>query len=384
MRLPERPLPPLVVSMLAPMRERCGIADYSRRLAGALRELPDIASVNTVSTPEGAARIGSLAALKNFVSDERRYRSLGQQLNSVDVAHIQHQYFFFGGVAPHKNHFTTLLKAVRVPLVLTVHEIAEGGTVGWKRALIELTNRRNFLHPAIQQIIVHTQADAQKLLGLGVGDTRLTVLPVAVPPALPLPSRGDAQQALGISGKRVLLMFGFLAAKKGHTLALEALRDLPDDVVLIFAGEQHPDDASGYVARLKESITLQGLEKRALITGYLSDERVPLVMAAADVALAPFTESSGSASLAHLLAYGLPVLASDIPPHRELLTQSPGSMSLFPDGDTGAMSRQILELLDDAALRASLQTGAVRFCVERSFARIAALTLDVYRKAVRE
>jgi glycosyltransferase involved in cell wall biosynthesis len=372
----------LVVSFLAPTRERCGIADYSRLLADALERSPEIAAVNRFSTPEGARRTGTLDALSHYLPEERRFHALGESLNTGDVAHIQHQYFFFGGVAPHKNHFTALLNAVRIPVVLTIHEIADRGTVGWKRALIDLTNRRNFLHPAIRQIIVHTHADAQKLREIGVVATRLTVLPVAAPLPAPTPDREAAQAALGVGGKRVLLMFGFLSAKKGHALALEALETLQDDVVLLCAGDRHPHDTSDYVARWKASIVARGLEARVHITGYLPDERVPDAMAAADIALAPFTESSGSASLAHLLAYGLPVLVSDIPPHRELLEASPGALLSFPSGDAAALSRQITALLNDAALRASLQLGAARFCAERSVTQIARATISVYRQAV--
>ena len=370
--------------MLAPTRERCGIGDYSRLLAGGLRDLPGIAQVELVSTPEGVVRSGPVSALRHYLADERLFHSLGQRLNSCDVTHIQHQYFFFGGVAPHKNHFAALLNRVRVPIVMTVHEIVEGGTVGWRRALIGLTNRRNFLHPAIRQIIVHTEADAQKLQAIGVAESRLTVLPVAVPPVSPLPNHSAAQEALGVAGKRVLLMFGFLSEKKGHGNAFAALSGLPNDVVLVLAGERHPDDSSDYVAVLKARIAANGWEARVLITGYLPEDQIPQIMAAADVALAPFVESSGSASLAHLLAYGLPVIASDIPPHRELLGQSPGSLALYPGGDIGALRQQILSVLDDAQLRHSLRQGASRFSAERSYSQIAGRTLAVYRKAIAE
>jgi len=378
----ERSSQPLAVSMLAPTRERCGIGDYSRLLVAALRALPEISGVEVVSTPEGAARTGSLSALRNYLSDEQRYRALGEQLNAADIAHIQHQYFFFGGVAPHKNHFGAVLNAVRVPIVLQVHEIADGGSVGWKRALIEHTNRRNFVHPAIRQIVVHTQADAERLRRIGVPDSQLTVLPLAVPPALPFANRDAAREALGLSGKRVLLMFGFLSGKKGHLLALDALKMVPEDVVLLLAGEQHSDDASDYVVRLKEAIAAHCLERRVQITGYLPSEQVPRVMAAADLAIAPFLESSGSASLAHLLAYGLPVLASDIPPHRELLAASPGSLALFPAGNAEAMGEQINTLLGNVSLRISFQEGAARFCAHHSFAHIARETLQIYRRAM--
>jgi len=379
----ERSSQPIAVSMLAPTRERCGIGDYSRLLVGALESLPAISAVKVVSTPEGAARAGSLTALQRYLSDEQRYYALGEQLNSADIAHIQHQYFFFGGVAPHKNHFAAVLKAVRVPIVLQVHEIADGGSVGWKRALIEHTNRRNFVHPAIRQIVVHTQADAERLRRIGVPDSQLTVLPLAVPPASPFADRDAGRDALGLAGKRVLLMFGFLSVKKGHLLALEALKMLPEDVVLLLAGERHPDDASDYVVRLKEAVAAHGLEKRVQITGYLPAEQVPRVMAAADLALAPFLESSGSASLAHLLAYGLPVLASDIPPHRELLAANPGSLALFPAGNVEAMRQQIETLLGNVSLRRALHEGATRFCAAHSFTRIAQDILAIYRRGMR-
>ena len=380
----ERTSQPLAVSMLAPTRERCGIGDYSRLLVGALEELPEISAVKVFSTPEEAGRAGSLAALRNFLADEQRYHMLGERLNTADVAHIQHQYFCFGGVAPHKNHFAAVLKTVRVPIVLQVHEIADGGNVGWKRALIEHTNRRNFVHPAIRQIIVHTQADAERLRAIGVADSQLTVLPLAVPPALPFEDRDAAREALGLTGKRVLLMFGFLAAKKGHFLALEALKMLPDDVVLLLAGEQHPDDSSDYTVRLKKWIATHDLEKRVQITGYLPAVQIPRVMAAADLAIAPFLESSGSASLAHLLAYSLPVLASNISSHRDLLAENPGSLSLFPAGNAAAMAEQIGTLLADVSLRSSLQEEAVQFCAHHAFAHIARETLEIYRRSLQD
>ena len=155
-------------------------------------------------------------------------------------------------------------------------------------------------------------------------------------------------------------------------------------MVLLLPGEQHPDDSSDYVVRLKAVIAAHGLEKRVQITGYLPAEQVPRVMAVADLAIAPFLESSGSASLAHLLAYRLPVLASDIPPHRELLAENPGSLSLFPVGNPTAMAEQIETLLDDVSLRGSLQEGAARFCAHHSFAHVARKTLEIYRRALQK
>ena len=52
-----------------------------------------------------------MQAIRSFWHEERRYAALGAQMNLEDteIAHVQHQYFFFGGVAPHKNHARAFL-----------------------------------------------------------------------------------------------------------------------------------------------------------------------------------------------------------------------------------------------------------------------------------
>ena len=213
-------------------------AERRSMLIEGLRALPEIADVRIVEAPSEAVR-GTFTALRRFPADARRWQALGREMNTgpagqpSDVAHVQHQYFFFGGVAPHKNHARAFLDAVRVPLVLTAHEIARPApnASALERHAIALTNRSNFLHPAIRHLIVHTDPDRQELIALGAAPERVHVLIHPVPPAQPMPPTEAAKRALGLEGKRVVTLFGFLSAKKGHSLALTALRALPSDVV---------------------------------------------------------------------------------------------------------------------------------------------------------
>jgi glycosyltransferase involved in cell wall biosynthesis len=256
----------LRVAMFTPWRAQCGISDYSHLLVAALRGLPEIADVRIVEAPAGVARGGSLAAVRHFAGDARRFRDLGTQMNSEspDAAQVQHQYFFFGGVAPHKSHVRAFLDAVRVPLVLTVHEIAQAPADASlvQRKMIAHANRANFVHPAIRRLIVHTEADRQRLTTFGIPAERIHLLRHGIPPAAPLPEPGEAKRALGLEGKRVVTLFGFLAVKKGHRVALAALRLLPADVVLLFAGDRHPDDHTDYVPGLRAEIAALGLAER--------------------------------------------------------------------------------------------------------------------------
>ncbi len=374
---------PLHVTLFAPTRERCGIAESSRLLISALNERPEIAEVRVVAPPDTATRGGLLESMKCYPADERLFRELGKQMNSGDIAHIQHQYFFFGGVSPHKCHFNALLDSVTVPVALTVHEIADYRAGGWRQALIEITNRRSFLHPSIRRIMVHTATDVQRLVKLGVPESRISLIPIGITEPLPMPDQAEAKEAMGVAGKRVLMIFGFLAAKKGHHIAVEALKSLPSDVVLLLAGEKHPDDRTDTVeVRINQAAHSAKVEDRVIITGYVADADIPTVMAATDIALAPFTETSGSGSLAHLAAYGVPVVASDIPPHVELLSQAPGSMLLFPSGDSTALAAAVQRLLDSPNESQALRTGAEAFKQERAFPRLASRMVEIYRQTL--
>lgn len=373
--------------MFAPQRRaRCGIRDYTDLLLAHLRNIPDITEIATVSpdpmeTPWGLAR-----SVLRYAPEERRYHALGRAMNTGDIAHVQHQYFFFGGVAPHRNHARAFYAALRVPLVLTVHEIVspEAQRSALTRHLVALANRQNFLHPAIRACIVHTEQDAQSLQALGIPADRITRIPHGTPPPCALPDAQTARQRLECQGRFVVTLFGFLSAKKGHALALEALAAMPPDTLLLLAGDRHPDDRTDYVARLKATIAQHNLTDRVRITGYLPVDEIPWVMAATDAGIAPYTQTSGSGSLANLLAYGRAVVASDIPPHREIAAASPTPLRLFRAGDAQDLARQLRTLRENVAERMALQQAALAYARSHSYARMAQETVAVYRRLLAE
>jgi glycosyltransferase involved in cell wall biosynthesis len=374
-------------AMFAPWHTRCGIRDYTKHLVHALDLLPEIRSVRIVAAPPDAVRTGR-AAIRLHRQDDAQFRLLGQAMNAgSDVAHVQHQYFLFGGVSPLKSHIRAFLNELRVPTVMTVHEIAEGRRGLADRWAIATANRLNFRHGAIRDLIVHTEADRRRLLAIGVGSARVHIIRHAVPPALPLPDPRYARTVLEsrhpeLAGHRIVTIFGFLSSKKGHGEALAALSLMPDDIALVFAGDRHPDDHTDYVPALKSEITRLGLGRRVAITGYLSEEDVPTIMAATDVALAPFLSSSGSGSLANLIAYGRAIIASDIAPHRELVAEEPGLLALAPSHDPGRLAADVVDLLDDPARRDQMERSALAYAAQHTYETMARETARVYEQAV--
>src|SRR5688500_11360186 len=103
------------VSMFTSWEARCGIASYSAGVVAELRRSLDVRVV--------PARFDCLQVTE--------YRALGEAMNEAQLAHVQHSYAFFGGMRPPGAGGAAFLAAIRVPLVMTVHELdIQGGGGG--------------------------------------------------------------------------------------------------------------------------------------------------------------------------------------------------------------------------------------------------------------
>ncbi len=114
-----------------------------------------------------------------------------------------------------------------------------------------------------------------------------------------------------------------------------------------------------------------GLERDVLLTGYVSDaERIPIYRAAQFAVFPSFYEGFGM-PLLEAMAAGTPVLASDIPAHREVLADAG---RFFAAEDEDELGRRMRELAEDRDLRRELaERGRRRACLftwERSAAAL--------------
>jgi len=351
------------VTFATTWESRCGIAAYSRSL---IAELEKRVEIEVVSLDPGA-----------FQSPAR----LAARLNQGDLAHIQHQYPFFGGMALHRNWLTGVLRRLAVPLVVTVHELDLGDSDSWPiRMYKRWFNRYLFCRAEIDRILVHTSEYRGKLRDLGIEPEDIRVVPMGVP-KLPQPavSSDEAKVQLGLAGRKIVTIFGFVVRRKGYEIALEALRHLPDDTVLLIAGGAHPGDRTGFFDELKDRIASEGLSRRAVVTDYLPEHRVPVVMAAADVVAAPSIEISSSWSLMHAMAYGKPIVASDLPATREINARLP-CLSLFKVADPLDLAEKVRELLEDERKLEAAAAAVRSYAQEWSVALAAAETLAIYEE----
>jgi glycosyltransferase involved in cell wall biosynthesis len=352
----------MVVSMCAGRRgEKDGIADYSGYLAEGIRQ----GGVDVQIVPLG-----------HYVGEDRYYADAARKACEADICHVQFNYLYFNGEMPYRNKFLYFADGVGIPLVMTAHEVRIGfqplavrvnsiiKDAAFNLSLPILNRWSVSLHARMyaraRKVIVHTDAHAKAVRALTKGKDKVVFIPHGIPEVSDSDrgvSRPEAKRRLGLEGRRVLAIPGFINKKKGYEMMLEALSGLPEDVVLLVAGGRMTENATDveYYKTLEKMISAKGLEGRVRITGYLEKGDIPAIFAAADLIVAPFSSTTASGALSLCLGYHKPVIASDIPVHAEINERVP-CLELFRNGDASDLLRKVKMLLADAGRLAALQT----------------------------
>lgn len=157
-----------------------------------------------------------------------------------------------------------------------------------------------------------------------------------------LPAREHVREQLGIPpNARVLVVVAVLRKGKGVSDLISAMPEITElvpDVVALIVGDGEERAA---LARQAET---SGMSHRVVFTGSRDD--VPALMAAADVLVLPTHKDVLPTVVAEAMGAGLPVIASDVGGLREMVEDTITGI-LYPAGDTAALVKASVELLDD-------------------------------------
>lgn len=130
-------------------------------------------------------------------------------------------------------------------------------------------------------------------------------------------SSSEAREMLGIpKDKKVLLFFGFIRQYKGLDILLDALDALPDDYMLLIAGEVY-GSFDEYQKKIDE---LKLHDKVKSFVRYISDAEVPTFFSAADVCILPYKTATQSGIVGISYHFNLPVIATDTGGLREMIS----------------------------------------------------------------
>lgn len=298
-----------------------------------------------------AQRTRRALKLAEHVPDMLRYRRAAQR---ADVVHFQW--------LPLQQLDGRLLPSGR-PLVLTAHDVLPREGARRRR------DAQCALYERFDAIVAHSEHGAARLTDeLGVDAERVHVIPhgafahLAEQPAGPPPFQTD---------KRVVLFFGLLRPYKGLDVLLDAWRGI-DDAELWIVGMPRMD-VSALRASAPASVRF--------VTRFVADDELPVYFARADLVVLPYREIEQSGVLFTALAFGKPLLVSDVGGFSELAAR--GAARAVAPGDPAALRTALVELLADPPALARLGERSLAAARgDYGWEAIAARTLALYERLI--
>ncbi len=319
---------------------------------------------HALGAPGGRLRTAS--KLAEHVPDMLRYR---RHAREADVVHFQ--WLAVQHLDGHLLPARRTRDGRRRPLVLTAHDVLPREPRPGQLAV----QRR--LYDRFDAIVVHSEHGRSRLVNeLGVDGDRVHVIPHGVFTHLARGRSGGATEAQGVevvsaktmdsrararrkadsararegwvgssfeSNNPVVLMFGLMRPYKGIDVLLEAWRGV--------GGQGQIEDAELWIAGLPK------MDISALRTGapanvrfaprFIGDEELPGWFERADLVVLPYRQADQSGVLFTALAFGKPLLLSDVGGFPEIA--GTGAARIVPTGDARALGLALRELLRDRA-----------------------------------
>jgi phosphatidylinositol alpha-mannosyltransferase len=347
-----------------------GVQVHVRQLASRLRERGHDVTVLSAGTSKPADRWvqivgrpvrvpyrGTVAPIAPLA-----YRRTSSVLAAIapDVVHVHEP------LAPSVSMFATL--ASRVPVVATVHAYLDRSRAMelaapilhrvWERVTIGVA-----VSEAAATFLRRSLPDAElEIVPNGV-DVRAWAEPTAVAEGLP-------------AGRRIVWAHR-LDPQKGFPVAVAAfakvVAEVPD-AVLVVAGDGADRDAVG--------VLTASVRERVHMVGSVPNDRLPAVHAAGDVFVASaLGQESFGVVLIEAMAAGLPVVATDIPGYREVVTHGVEGL-LVPPRDPEALAAGLVRVLTEPGLAERLGEAGRARARDFDWPLVVDRLEDVYRRAI--
>jgi glycosyltransferase involved in cell wall biosynthesis len=254
------------------------------------------------------------------------------------------------------------------PLVLTAHDVLPREP---RRGQLAAQRR---LYERVDAVVVHSEHGRRRLVGgLGLDPSRVHVIAhgafehlTRVEQTRPLPPD------LARVEKPVVLFFGLLRPYKGLDVLLDAWRSLDPDAELWIVGNPRMD-----IAPLRAAAP----PSVRWVPRFIADDELPAYFERADLVVLPYREIDQSGVLFTALAFGSPLLLSDVGGFAEVAAQ--GAAALVPPADPDALADEMGALLADPTRREALAAAARQAAATTySWDTIAQRHLELYRQLV--
>lgn len=339
--------------------QRCGIASFSSDLRSALSGAAPLIEVQVVAVKEGAHDYPPEVQFEVARKALPDYRATVDFLNrnAFDVVSLQHEFGIFGG--RQGNYILRLMQDVRMPVVTTLHTVLEEPDPDQRdvlSAIGELSDR---------VVVMSKRARTMLAKVYGVPRSRIAVIPHGVP-NMPFLDPSYHKERYGLSGRKVILTFGFLSRGKGLEYVIEAMPRIVaahPDAVFVVAGETHPgvlaQEGDSYREELVALARRLGVADSVIFRNeFMDPTSLTELLTTADICVTPYLNPNQIVSgvLSYALGAGKAIVSTPYWYAEEVLDEGRGR--LVPFGDGAAISEEIVGLLSNDAERLAMRKRA--------------------------
>lgn len=290
-------------------------------------------------------------------------RAIRRQIGafSPDVVHV-HEPF-----TPSTSMYTAL-SASGTPVVATFHAYLNRSRL--------LAVAAPVLRPVAKRI---ARSIAVSSAAAAFASGPLGYLPTIIPNGVDTKAFAEAGTVApsGLPDGRVVLWVNRLDPQKGFSVALGAFGRMAranDDLTLVVAGDGPERD-------LERALPSE-LRDRIVMLGNVPHDTLPGYFAAADAFISPATgQESFGIVLIEAMAAGAPVVASDIPGYREVVTSGENGL-LVPSGSAEALADAVGAVLADPKLSKRLTGMGRTRAAEFDWGVVAGRIESVYQDAI--
>jgi glycosyltransferase involved in cell wall biosynthesis len=368
-----------------------GVEKYIHYLSAALQRLGH--QVTVIDMPSDQASPSPYRRLEvplrwrhdsNLVSHALRGLFFGQaaarqlerliQQGEVELVNFHSQFTGVTGIPIARRH--------GIPAVFTMHNPLWSDAAACQSRLQRikfwLEQRTETQADAVIGLSAHVTEHRVRYFGLS--PAKATVEPVGVDDFWfeSRPISAPVKERYAPGGELLILHVGRMAPYKNQLILAQALPRLVAAVSnarLVFVG---PQDSSPYLRRVQAAVAEAHAEAHVIFAGAIPLEELAQVYGLAQVFVLPSSQENCPQVLLEAMAQGKAIVASDVPPVREMLPEGTGE--LVPPLDHEALTQTLIRLLRDDGAREEMGVRARQraYGVYR-WERVAEQVLRVYQ-----
>jgi glycogen(starch) synthase len=357
-----------------------GMQNHTAELTRALDRRGVVQTVLTTRPPTAPyfQRLGDHARVIRVGFPVRRFRQLyGPQAAIIapilaaraDVVHVH-----LGEDLAVIPVGTAAARLHRLPLVLTVHtSLRHTLAVNDLRSAVLKTlggSIERWGEHSAEAVLVITPRLHRLLLSDGVDENHLHLIPPGVNPSL---FEGPFEDPFSGVGKPRVLFVGRLAPQKGVGTLVEAAGLLEDPGAQILLVGDGPERKA--LERKSERLSVAD---RLHFVGFFAHERLPAVLAHADLLVLPSLYEELGTVLLEAMQAALPIVASKTGGIPDVIEDGVNGL-LVPPGDPEALARAIDRVLADRKLARRLSEGVQERAKDYDWEVLAERVLRIYQ-----